>query len=63
MAKANYPFWENWSGYVEAPKNEVLAKYREVGCFFTCFKKNQYGRKLEEIATAIGIPYEVLSPT
>ncbi len=63
MAKANYPFWENWSGYLEAPKNELLAKYREVGCFFTCFKKNQYGRKLEEIATAIGIPYEVLTPT
>ena len=62
MAKSNYPFWENWRDYLNAPNNEILAKYKEVGCFFTCFEKNQYGQKLEEIALEIGIPYEVLTP-
>ena len=62
LAKSNYYYWENWSKYLEAPSNEELALYREVGCLFTCFEKNQYGAKLEEIANKIDIPYEVWTP-
>ena len=63
LAKSNYPFWEDFPGYLGAEKGEVLATYREVGCLYTCFAKNNYGRKLEEIANTIGIPYEIWSPT
>ena len=62
LAKSNYYYWENWSEYLDAPSNEELALYREVGCLFTCFDKNQYGIKLEEIANKIDIPYEVWTP-
>ncbi|MCL4187062.1 MAG: FAD-binding oxidoreductase [Rhodobacteraceae bacterium] len=62
LAKSNYPYWEDWAGYLGALKDEVLARYRETGCFYTCFEKNNYGVKLEVIANAIGIPYEVMTP-
>ena len=62
LAKSNYPFWENWADYLQAPEGEVLARYREVGCCYTCFQANDYGVKLEEIANTIGIPYEVWTP-
>jgi sarcosine oxidase subunit beta len=62
LAKSNYYYWENWAEYLNAPEDETLAKYRETGCLFTCFKKNDYGSKLEEIANEIDIPYEVWSP-
>ena len=62
LAKSNYFFWENWAEYLEAKKNEKLATYREVGCLFTCFEKNQFGYKLEEIANKLNIPYEVWTP-
>ena len=63
LAKANYPYWENWQKYLDAEDGEVLAKYREVGCCYTCFEKNRFGIKLEEIANAIDIPYEVWTPS
>ena len=47
LAKSNYPFWEDWAGYLQAPQGETLARYREVGCCYTCFEKNNYGVKLE----------------
>lgn len=62
LAKSNYPFWEDWAGYLQAPQGETLARYREVGCCYTCFEKNNYGVKLEEIANALDIPYEVWPP-
>lgn len=62
LAKSNYPFWEDWKDYLGNPQDEPLARYREVGCLYTCFEKNKYGTKLEEIANAIGIPYEVWTP-
>ena len=62
LAKSNYPFWEDFPGYLEAEAGEALATYREVGCLYTCFEENGYGLKLEEIAIAIGIPYEVWTP-
>ena len=62
LAKSNYPFWENWAQYLGAEGDEVLATYREVGCCYTCFESNSFGRKLEEIANAIDIPYEVWTP-
>ena len=62
LAKSNYPFWENWPGYLGAPDDEPLATYREVGCCYTCFESNGYGRKLEDIANELDIPYEVWSP-
>ena len=62
LAKSNYPFWEDFPGYLEAETGETLATYREVGCLYTCFEDNGYGLKLEEIANAIGIPYEVWTP-
>ena len=39
MAKSNYPFWENWRDYLNAPNDEMLAKYKEVGCFLHVLKK------------------------
>ena len=63
LAKSNYSYWEDWPGYLEAPENEILAKYREVGCCYTCFERNDYGIKLEEIASEIDIPYEVWTPS
>ena len=63
LAKSNYTFWENWREYLGAEDGEVLAVYREVGCCYTCFEKNSYGIKLEEIANTIGIPYEVWTPS
>ena len=63
LAKSNYPFWEDFPGYLEAGEGEALAAYRETGCLYTCFEENGYGRKLEEIANAIGIPYEVWTPS
>ena len=62
LAKSNYPFWENWPGYLGAPDDELLATYREVGCCYTCFESNGYGRKLEDIANELDIPYEVWTP-
>ena len=62
LAKSNYPFWEDFPGYLDAEAGETLATYREVGCLYTCFEDNGYGLKLEEIANAIGIPYEVWTP-
>ena len=62
LAKSNYPYWEDWAGYLGAPQDEVLARYREVGCCYTCFEDNNYGIKLEEIANTIDIPYEVWTP-
>ena len=62
LAKANYPFWEDWPGYLGSPDDEVLATYRELGCCYTCFESNGYGAKLEEIANELDIPYEVWSP-
>ena len=47
LAKSNYPFWENWPGYLGAEGDEVLATYREVGCCYTCFTSNDFGKKLE----------------
>ena len=63
LAKANYPYWEDWPAYLGAEEGEILATYREVGCCYTCFKDNRYGIKLEEIAKTIGIPYEVWTPS
>ncbi len=63
LAKSNYTFWENWREYLGAEDGEALAVYREVGCCYTCFEKNSYGIKLEEIANTIGIPYEVWTPS
>jgi len=63
LAKANYPFWEDWTGYLGAAADDNLASYREVGCCYTCFEDNKYGIKLEEIANEIGIPYEVWTPS
>ena len=62
LAKSNYPYWEDWPGYVEARNGDVLAIYREVGCIYTCLEANNYGSKLEEIANEIGIPYEIWPP-
>ncbi len=62
LAKSNYPFWENWAEYLGAEGDETLATYREVGCCYTCFESNGFGRKLEDIASAIDIPYEVWTP-
>ena len=62
LAKSNYPFWEDFPGYLGAVGGEVLAAYREVGCLYTCFEENKFGKKLEEIANTIGIPYEVWTP-
>ena len=62
LAKSNYPFWEDWPGYLGAPDDEFLARYREVGCCYTCFESNGYGRKLEDIANELDIPYEVWTP-
>ena len=62
LAKSNYPFWENWPGYLGAPDDELLATYREVGCCYTCFESNGYGRRLEDIANELDIPYEVWTP-
>ena len=62
LAKSNYPFWEDWPSYLGAQDGEVLATYREVGCCYTCFESNDYGRKLEEIALALDIPYEIWTP-
>ena len=62
LAKSNYPFWENWAQYIDAGADEVLATYREVGCCYTCFETNDFGRKLEEIANTIDIPYEIWTP-
>lgn len=62
LAKSNYPFWEDWQGYLGASDEELLATYRELGCLYTCFESNGYGVKLEEIANAIDIPYEVWTP-
>ncbi|MGI9498979.1 MAG: NAD(P)/FAD-dependent oxidoreductase [Geminicoccaceae bacterium] len=62
LAKSNYPYWENWPGYLGAEEGDTLATYREVGVLYTCFEKNNYGEKLEEIANTIGIPYEVWTP-
>ncbi|WP_282604343.1 FAD-binding oxidoreductase [Pelagibius sp. Alg239-R121] len=63
LAKSNYPYWENWADYVGAEPGATLARYREVGCLYTCFEENNYGIKLEEIANTIGIPYEVWTPS
>ena len=62
LAKSNYPFWEDWPGYLGAGEGETLATYREVGCCYTCFESNGYGRKLEDIANELDIPYEVWTP-
>ena len=62
LAKSNYPFWENWPGYLGAEGDEVLAIYREVGCCYTCFTSNDFGKRLEDIANEIDIPYEVWTP-
>ena len=62
LAKSNYPFWEDWPGYLGAEDHKDLAVYREVGCCYTCFESNNYGVKLEEIANEIDIPYEVWTP-
>jgi len=63
LAQSNYPYWANYPAYLGAGKNEVLASYREVGCLYTCFEKNGFGIRLEEIANKIGIPYEVWTPS
>jgi len=63
LAKSNYPFWEDWSGYLEPAEGESLAAYREFGCIYTCFESNGYGRKLEDIANQLDIPYEVWTPS
>ncbi len=62
LAKSNYPYWEDWAGYLQAEEGEILATYREVGCLYTCFEHNNYGLKLEQIANEIDIPYEVWTP-
>lgn len=62
LAKSNYPYWEDWAGYLNANQEDTLATYKEVGCLYTCFEENRYGLKLEEIANEIGIPYEVWTP-
>ena len=62
LAKSNYPYWEDWPGYLGAPSEETLATYREVGCLYTCFEENKFGIRLEEIANTIDIPYEVWTP-
>ena len=62
LAKSNYAYWEDWSGYLEAEEGEILARYRQVGCIYTCFESNGYGVRLEEIANELGIPYEVWTP-
>ena len=62
LAKSNYPYWEDWKGYLQADDGETLALYREVGCCYTCFPENDYGAKLEAIANRIDIPYEVWTP-
>ena len=62
LAKSNYPFWEDWPGYLGAEDGEFLASYREVGCCYTCFESNGYGTKLEDIANELDIPYEVWTP-
>lgn len=63
LAKSNYYYWENWPEYLGAQPDENLARYREVGCMYTCFETNSYGVKLEEIANKIDIPYEVWTPS
>lgn len=63
LAKSNYPYWEDWPGYLQATEDDVLAIYREVGCCYTCFEENKYGIKLEEIANEIDIPYEIWTPS
>lgn len=63
LAKSNYPYWEDFPGYLGAERGEVLATYREVGCLYTCFEENKYGIKLEAIANELGIPYEVWTPS
>lgn len=62
LALANYQYWEDWPGYLGAPDGESLARYREVGCLYSCYESNGYGAKLEDIANEIGIPYEVWTP-
>ena len=62
LAKSNYPFWEHWADYLGADDGEILATYREVGCCYTCFESNDYGRRLEDIANTLDIPYEVWTP-
>ena len=62
LAKSNYPIWEGWAEYLGAEGDEALAIYREVGCCYTCFESNGFGKKLEDIANEIDIPYEVWTP-
>ena len=63
LAKSNYPFWEDWRGYIGPMGGEPLAVYREFGCIYTCFESNNFGVKLEEIANQLDIPYEVWTPS
>ncbi len=62
LALSNYPYWEQWEDYLGGIDPNGMARYKEVGCLYTCYKENGYGAKLEKIALEIGIPYEVWTP-
>ncbi|MDP6098297.1 MAG: FAD-dependent oxidoreductase [Gammaproteobacteria bacterium] len=62
LALSNYPYWENWAKYLETDDELGLIQYKEVGCIYTCFSQNDYGRKLIDIAEKLSIPYEIWTP-
>ena len=59
LALSNYPYWENWPQYLGVENDDGCAKYREVGCIYTCYKENNYGQKLIDIAHQLNIPCEI----
>lgn len=63
LALSNYPYWQNWPDYLGGVEDERgLSLYREVGCIYTCYEENNFGRKLVEIAEDLAIPFEIWTP-
>lgn len=62
LAFENYPYWQDWPGYLNVIDEAGMAEFRGVGCVYTCIEPNNYGQKLIDIADELGIPYEIWTP-
>jgi len=63
FAWEGYHYWRDWAEYLEAPTDEALAKFKEVGCLVMKTSANGQLEKHMENSAALECPFEEWSNT
>lgn len=58
FAFEGYHYWRDWSDYLEAPADEALAQFREIGCLVMKSESNGYLEKHLEHSLELNCPCE-----